>query len=399
MNNSIKIEKIVDKSNSNDFMQILAISIFVAFPAVDFFVNNQLDIAIWDSLLTKGILYGSILLGWLMSLKKISGLKLFFPFFLLILIFLSYFLTDNPNQENSFTILISIITLSIPLYYIVISIEDFDNLYTYLTYSSCIAICFGFFTVYSYSLLYNDRVFPYMAFSNQILFPIVFLIFSYGRIRKWLSLLFIFTGVLLVFIYGSRGAQLSIILSIIVSFMVFFKPTLKTIGLILTIIILIFFIDISLDNINLVLIDMDVYSRSISLLLNDDITNTSGRDMLYDSVVNLIYDNPFGKGFFYTGDLFTGSYSHNIILDFFLHFGIVLGSLLLFLLLMLSLKKIFQFNLFIDSIFFMSIFFSVGFVKMLFSSTYLSEPFFFILIALLININKNRKHSLNEKYS
>jgi hypothetical protein len=116
--------------------------------------------------------------------------------------------------------------------------------------------------------------------------------------------------------------------------------------------------------------------------------DTSGRDDIQKSVINSLSFNSFG-GLGIGGDWrVAGVYSHNIILEFLASFGVIVGSLLLGLLLicyvrgLLHCRTIGQKEMWL-------IFVVCGFVRLLLSGTFVTEPFFYLFIGYCVAMNKN----------
>jgi len=74
-----------------------------------------------------------------------------------------------------------------------------------------------------------------------------------------------------------------------------------------------------------------ISSRTLNLLIRDNIGYTSGRDHIYNKMIDVFWDNPIiGIGLF--GDRFylDGRYTHNLFLELYLNWGIILATLILF---------------------------------------------------------------------
>lgn len=158
-----------------------------------------------------------------------------------------------------------------------------------------------------------------MSLSYGLLLPAVSL---YTR-KKWYSLcaaLFLFVVIV---VLGSRGA--AIIFMLYVCYDIFQANR----RLFLPIMI---FALISACTLPLFLEWLDgigVQSRTLSLLLSDNITYTSGRDYIYDKVMEEFWNNPIvGMGLWGDRVILAGIYCHNIILELYLNWGIVIGSIL-----------------------------------------------------------------------
>jgi O-antigen ligase len=121
-------------------------------------------------------------------------------------------------------------------------------------------------------------------------------------------------------------------------------------------------------------------SRTLRVLLKN--TFYTGRENVYPVVINLISKNPLlGVGI--AGDRFyLGKYSHNIFLEIFSGFGIIAGSIILIVLIFIIFKSIFMKNKKKANI--NLIWFSLGFMPLLFSGSYLTQFLFWIYLGIAI---------------
>lgn len=120
--------------------------------------------------------------------------------------------------------------------------------------------------------------------------------------------------------------------------------------------------------------------RIFQKLENGEITTSTGRDRIYARVMEQIKMHPLlGLGIFSDQRVAGGLYAHNILLEFMINYGVVIGVGLLVVVLrlfvngFLYLRKTKQFEA-LD--FYTSVFFSCCF-KLILSNSYLLEPYFF----------------------
>lgn len=157
----------------------------------------------------------------------------------------------------------------------------------------------------------------------------------------------------------------------------------------LTIVIGIIYINEILEYLYNLLLNFGIRSRSIQLFLRDDIY-LSGREKIYDDVINGILDKPI-QGIGLAGDrqIIGGGYAHNIFIEILANFGVILGSFIILILICLIISSLFtkenkRYNMII-------IWISVGFVHLFVSGSYLIEFKFWILLGLVSQNYKNRK--------
>lgn len=150
---------------------------------------------------------------------------------------------------------------------------------------------------------------------------------------------------------------------------------------------LILFFCINYKNIILVinynLLKFGFYSRSINLFLSNEIY-LSGRDEIYEMIVQNIVNNPF-LGIGIAGDrrVADGVYAHNIMIEFFANFGVIIGTILITALLFKMTKLLFSKDINVYNM--MILWISMGFIELLVSGSYLTHIPFWILLGLIIN--------------
>ena len=87
-----------------------------------------------------------------------------------------------------------------------------------------------------------------------------------------------------------------------------------------------------------------VDSRTLNLILEGGIAGDSGRSEIFAAVSQALWNNPFGYGAYgdrpVVGPLYNWGYSHNIVLEFMMDFGVVPGLLLFVILVVAALRAI-----------------------------------------------------------
>lgn len=87
-------------------------------------------------------------------------------------------------------------------------------------------------------------------------------------------------------------------------------------------------------------------SRFLTKLISGTITSDSGRGILWEAALKMIKENPFGYGFMgarhIIGNIIVAGYPHSIILEMWIEYGVIFGSLILAFLFCSSLKIIFN---------------------------------------------------------
>ncbi|TWE04180.1 O-antigen ligase-like membrane protein [Peribacillus frigoritolerans] len=242
-----------------------------------------------------------------------------------------------------------------------------------------------------------------ISIGYYLLLPTIIYIKKFLESLKVKYLLLSLFPIIIILAIGSRGPLMCIGLYIFLYHLINLKKvTFKKLMFYMscTIIIvpcLIYFDDI-LISISSVLNEFGINSRSLMLITSGEVANTTGRDSISTEVLNQVKDHPF-TGIGVTGDRFyTGTYSHNILLEIISSFGIIIGSLLIIFLTfivicVLASKNKVRSNQFL-------IWFTVGIIPLFVSSSYLIYYQFWIFLGLSIKFLKetNRKKKEKSKY-
>ena len=138
------------------------------------------------------------------------------------------------------------------------------------------------------------------------------------------------------------------------------------------------------------------YSTRIFMLFNGNfqqIEFDSGRSYLQNILIENLMYNPYGFGLG-ADKYFVGEYAHNVFLEILFEFGIILGTPIVVFIIGLTIVNAFALYKNWESWVFFSLLFSISIVKLCISGTYITDPFFFAYIAMLLH-TKNIKQSIN----
>lgn len=235
-----------------------------------------------------------------------------------------------------------------------------------------------------------------MSFSYYMLFPAIIYLNDFLERFSIKSLILAFLSLFVMLTIGSRGAIISSGIYVILHLLINAKdksPNKVILNIIILMVIIIFSIYLKeiLFHINSILLRHGIYSRNISLFLGDGI-NLSGRDIIYKEVLEQIRLNPI-LGIGLAGDrVYTGgTYSHNIFLEILSGFGVIVGSFILFVIVIISIKVLFSKD--VEGSNLLLIWFCMGFVPLLVSGSYLTDFQFWIYLGLAVRFLKETKVS------
>lgn len=347
--------------------------------------------------------------------KIIVGITFFFAFpivikrskilisgvyFITFFIILSNFLFFPENSDYLKSIVSPILFMNIPTLVYVYSIYDLKILKNIMKKASFVVFFFGT-AISALSIVGRVSVGSYsMSLSYYMLLPIVMFLDDLLENFSFRYLLLSLISVLVVLALGSRGAIFCLIIFIILKF---FRPNqrlsrkkfLKYTNIIgITFLFLLNLEDI-IELLYFFFLKLGINSRTLMLFLREDI-NLSGRDQLYKATINAISKKPIlGHGLAGDRKILDGFYVHNIFLEIILNFGIIFGLLLGMVLIIIIIKVILSRNC---KLYDMGIiWFSLGFIHLMITGSYLIDMKFWIFLGVFINIIKHKMEFSNNE--
>ena len=276
--------------------------------------------------------------------KKSFGFMVLFSLFLII-IMINNSLFFQSNSEYFYKNIKESWIICFPMILFILSIDDYSFLIktfekvAYVQLVFCLFLLFKIFVQKDYTI---DFVYS-MGFSYACLFPtLVFLRRTFLSFKMYylISTLLI---TLLIMVLGSRGALLCIVVYLLI--MLVKQKSFKVL----------FCVTVSLGSMyifskNIFLLvaktieDIGISSRTIGMFLNNDIfTHLSGRDYLYQVIIDNILQNTFVfKGINASYVIYDGAYPHNMFLELIYDLGLVIFIPVFCLFIFLSYKTIFS---------------------------------------------------------
>lgn len=240
----------------------------------------------------------------------------------------------------------------------------------------------------------NSTTPEYMTFSYNLLLPTVFIMLM--CIRKYNPIRLIFSGIggVLILVGGSRGALLGIVISVIV-YVLFFgkferkKKAIIVVALVVTLILLLVFLNPIVNGLVAFLISRGIGSRTLGMILDSSMFIDVSRSNILERVLRNL--NPFGHGLWGSRVFMSGSYPHNLLLEILFDFGIILGSILFTAIINLLVRGLRNSDDHYSVL--LCALIATGFIKLMFSSSYLSgEASFYVLIGMCANSIKDGKY-------
>lgn len=348
--------------------------------------------------------------------KSLSFLKTVFEkdVLFLLLFFYSFFAISFflPNTPSFIVTVLGQLTFSLICYTLARSVKNFETLFEalrYLAFPMAISVILQlvFFQsnlyVEDYQLEASYNQFQgYLALSAAI----ISLSFLMNRFSYFQLFTFLISASLIVII-GARGPLVCLI--IFYFFKLLYNNLLKPKGLGIILIsiclvgiVYIFYFNEIIELAGILINKYGLSSRLIDFANSDNFIEDENRNRLLDSSIELIKLNPiFGLGMaqdriplnsILMGDPddAIGNYPHNIFIELFLHFGVIIGSILI-----ISISRLLYLSLIKNDDFYSKevifIFLGIGLFPLFFSGSYLNAPFFFFLLGFCYNAYfKNR---------
>ncbi|MBQ8291232.1 MAG: hypothetical protein IJX88_01805 [Clostridia bacterium] len=375
--------------------------------AINLFVSES--VKLWNlstpTMLVYILIYGIVAFSWLFALIKNALPTILTVLGAIALILLSVLI----NQANTGHILnirgLSLIdiaesngfimfALCMPFLVLAFTKLDLKRLLLYLrNYSLISVICFCmmmFLQVFIFPQVINYMTIAYFAL------PCIIILYYSGREeKKPLNLILSFSGMFFIFIGGCRGALLTLFVALFIWELLRpeEKRLYKTIGLAFGIILIM----VIMFNLGVIAKSLDGFFKSFGyssrllkkMIKQDDLLNSLQADNRVDLYSKIFNDlNILGHGVF--GDWFLlNTYTHNFLLEVLYDFGIIIGSGLLILVVWFCIASYKNARQDKASLFFWVVFFSLLIIKMMVSSSYLTDSCLWMFFGVCFNIYKS----------
>ena len=259
--------------------------------------------------------------------------------------------------------------------------------------------------MYAYQLyqlsLNRDLSTDNMYASYNALPSVLFLIYWAFDKKKLCHWILPVVGIVLIFSYGTRGSIL--VLGVYIAANCMIKVFLGRRGLlrilflfiIVAFVVLLFTTTILEDmaeNLSELFYEFGFSTRIFDYFIGGKITDDSGRSPLFKAVWQNIKENPvLGSGFY--GDRpVIGSYVHNLFLELWCHYGIILGTLAILCVFILPIRAVTQVRR-ADSVNMVLLLCCLTFVKLMVTGTYADEPYLFLMIGLSTRLLRQKPKS------
>lgn len=340
--------------------------------------------------LISKLLVGVAFLFALPPVLKRSKIKAFEVYVLSIFVFLLHYAIFSENRVYMLNILFPFFFMSLPAFIYTLSIKDLGVFKIMMKKSSYIVFVFGLL-IGILVFLGKISVGAYsMSLSYYMLLPTILFLDELMDKFSLKAIIFASVSLLIILALGSRGAILCIVVFVLLKFarpnsMRTYKRALGHFSIIGAGVVVLIFFEKILMSLYSFLQGFGINSRTLILLLRENIY-LSGRDQIYEMVIEEIINHPF-LGIGLAGDtrIIGSSYVHNFFIEAIGNFGVVLGSfigvgIIIIIINSLLAKDTFKYNLTI-------VWLCLGFVHLMVSSSYLIDMKFWIFLGLIINMS------------
>lgn len=188
---------------------------------------------------------------------------------------------------------------------------------------------------------------------------------------------------LYIIIWGNRGAAVAGLLYIFYDVTTIYgKKIVVVVGLAFSVLIA------SLESIVVFLSGYGIESRTINKMAYGGFDESEGREMVYTKMIKVLENNQAGIGLWGDRTYLDGSWSHNLILEVLLDFGVVLGCIILLFFFYRIIHTFVKCKLPERKLLFL--FFCSSIIPLMLSNSYLRDYKFGIFLGVLFLLNRKR---------
>ena len=339
------------------------------------------------------LIYLFILVMALPTILQRLSIKSMYALFIVAILYIVAFI--NPySSYYAQSIMVRTIQEAFPYFILGQAIKDDRKLKDSLTriapFVISMAVVYYIVIIFSGSEVRED----YMTFSYRLLPFSAILLLNTMRKPSLKGIAFLFFSISIHLLTGTRGPLVCLVFCF--AFGVFFSNMSNKMRLLLLVMGASFVIYLfsplfvsSIEALNGVFMNFGIRNRILMKIIREDFFGGSGRENVQAVVLQAISEKPIlGYGFLGDRSFQNGGYPHNFVLEIWCHFGVLLGSIII-LLLIHNYIKMFK-NRKENRILYIMLF-SVSYVKLMLSGTYPIEGMFFFLLGLSMNSFLNQQ--------
>lgn len=364
-------------------------------------INNHLPVlGTMTDELEWCIVLGPILLSLPRLWKRIKTSDHIFVFACLIFYLLNIQLFPQ-NADVLVYRLFSFSLLTLPYYYIGVTL-DIKRFYNFFYYISVVAVfmCAFYELLYAQSASYTGDV-DTSEYNMELAYSILphVLMVSWRALKSFviLNIAPMLLGLMLLLSFGTRGPVICAIVFIAI-YLLFIRPSKyqKTMRII-TVACAVYamsFLDQFMTFMQLMTFQLGMSTRIFDKYFEGELEDSSGRDYIRETLLReLSIDNSlFGHGVLGSYP-YVNTYPHNIVLEFLFSFGWVWGIAILFCIVYIIAKMLINTHQCEINVTFGILLVIASILKLCFSSTFVDDALFFMLLGYCVN--SSRKISIS----
>lgn len=382
----------------SDKLKVISLILFLCFPVFYAFLKEVINSASLAHIVLIILCYGSFIGTFVLYHEPVYRYYVYFTLFIIgILVVYIAFNMDKNFMFESYA-LPSCITFFggiIGFYFVAIQ-SNYESVRKALKLITIILFVYYFLYSTNIESMASYQYGYDMFFGFRMLFPcLLSLNFALEKRqggRRVLAIIWwaIFAiSLLTIFAYGSRGPLLGVAVYVVIKLasVLFLSRDLSSSKKMLIFLLILVAVMILLYNLNNILLTIGdffesagISSRTLNRILTHTLSYDNGRNSLYQQAVNMF--NVFGHGPFSDQYFFgEGNYCHNFLIEIFFDFGLF-GGTLITIFLLYNLIRIFKNSQYSDWFNLFVVFLSYCCGRLIFSGTFWTETYFWMLLAL-----------------
>ncbi len=279
--------------------------------------------------------------------------------------------------------------------------KNWDLLLKYMYYFSIVDIVLATIVYFRVMIPFGMDAVNYMSFSyNQLLSASFCAVYGYKN-KNVVAYGVSAISLILIFLGGARGT-LGCLLFLYLLLAINKISFSKAIAVIIIIFVVFSFgvnklFDVFLSTSGSYIDNLGGFSRTLYLMTQGDILESSGRDNFHLIIRDAVFQNPFGYGLL--GDRFVlgqhggEAYAHNLIWEFLCDFGLLFGSAL-FLVLVYAIFRVYKKSKEKPVYYCYLAMLPAGFIMLFMSGSFLEEFAFWALLGVLYNTSARTSRSI-----
>lgn len=297
---------------------------------------------------------------------------------------------------------VEILLIAVPTFFVGLTQNKDEYMDLLFKWSKiCIVAIVIYFMIFGHNAEIGRTTDENMGVAYRILPHLIMTLYYYLKFHRIEDGLFALISGLLLLACGTRGPVLNVVVFLAFYIMFYSKAKHKIfIVILLTIFAVTMYINPSIlfDPIIYLFDKLGFSTRVLDGILTGIISDDNGRTEIKMKMFEMISQNNY-KGYGIAGDrniVKWMAYSHNILIEFLVSYGMIIGFVLFVLILFLITKGFILANE-KQRGFISVLFFSGGFFKLFFSGSYLLEPLFFWLLGYLVMVIRTNKYKYRRK--